>query len=317
MIPHLRPEGAPVSHEKPWFEALVSCLPDGVALVAEDWSIVWANRRLAALVGREGSLASVNVDAFVEDFPAVRDAVLYRLGRETRADHRVVLRTADGAHVPAAIFVACCGPEVAARWSICVRDMSESEDMRRRILEREQSHSFLKAATSDLIIRTDARFAVLWSNESAESLFPPGTLLPARLSEQSRDALADAAAAPAGVRRDVFLESAPSAASFFALRGVVRILAEEDGSFAGISMILRDDSSARRLERLSRRLGLSPREEEVIGHLVQGYTNLNIASILGISESGVKFHVRNVFARAQVSSRTELMALFLGDEPQP
>jgi DNA-binding CsgD family transcriptional regulator len=33
-----------------------------------------------------------------------------------------------------------------------------------------------------------------------------------------------------------------------------------------------------------------------------------MAMILGLSESGVKFHVKNIMGKARVSSRTELLA---------
>jgi DNA-binding CsgD family transcriptional regulator len=308
-----------MSQERPWFEALASCLPDGVALLEEDWSIIWANRRLAAMLCRSDSLAGLSPAEFVEDFAAVRDALVYRLAHEARADHAVTLLPADGTRIPCILFAVRCGAESPARWSVCFRDASDLEELRRRLTDRDRSHAFLKSGTSDLIVRVDARYTVLWSNEPAASLFPGGTALTARLSGASRSALHEAVASVSDpdTRREIALESAPGAAPYFALRGVLRVVTGEDGDFAGVSMILRDDTEAHRVAVLSRRLGLSPREEEVIGYLVQGYTNLNIASILGITESGVKYHVRNVFARAHVASRTELMAQLMSEgEPR-
>src|SRR5215208_728833 len=50
---------------------------------------------------------------------------------------------------------------------------------------------------------------------------------------------------------------------------------------------------------------LSKREREVVELLLQGKSNKQIAFALGIAESTVEFHLRNVYAKLQVSSRTE------------
>ncbi len=52
---------------------------------------------------------------------------------------------------------------------------------------------------------------------------------------------------------------------------------------------------------------LSRREREVVALLLQGKSNKLIALSLGISESTVEFHLRNVYAKFQVSSRVELI----------
>jgi DNA-binding NarL/FixJ family response regulator len=54
---------------------------------------------------------------------------------------------------------------------------------------------------------------------------------------------------------------------------------------------------------------LAARELEVLQHLVTGHRNRTIASSMGISENTVKFHVRNLFRKLNVSSRTEAIAL--------
>lgn len=54
---------------------------------------------------------------------------------------------------------------------------------------------------------------------------------------------------------------------------------------------------------------LAARELEVLQHLVAGQRNRTIASTLGISENTVKFHVRNLFKKLDVGSRTEAIAL--------
>jgi DNA-binding NarL/FixJ family response regulator len=57
--------------------------------------------------------------------------------------------------------------------------------------------------------------------------------------------------------------------------------------------------------------GLSPREVEVIGHLVRGATNREIAASLGISERTVDRHVSNIYTKLDVSSRAAATAFAL------
>lgn len=52
---------------------------------------------------------------------------------------------------------------------------------------------------------------------------------------------------------------------------------------------------------------LSNREGEVVKLLLQGKSNKLIASSLGISDRTVEFHLKNIYAKHQVSSRIELI----------
>src|SRR5258705_3398109 len=52
---------------------------------------------------------------------------------------------------------------------------------------------------------------------------------------------------------------------------------------------------------------LSEREKEVVQLLLQGKSNKLIALSLGISIRTVEFHLKNVYAKFQVSSRMELV----------
>ncbi len=51
--------------------------------------------------------------------------------------------------------------------------------------------------------------------------------------------------------------------------------------------------------------GLTPREEEVLGHLAEGYTYKKIASKLFISISTVRTHIMNIYEKLQVNSKIE------------
>jgi two-component system, NarL family, response regulator YdfI len=56
---------------------------------------------------------------------------------------------------------------------------------------------------------------------------------------------------------------------------------------------------------------LTPREQEVLGLLAQGFSNKAIAARLFLSEHTVKFHMGTIFEKLNVSSRTEAVAMGL------
>ena len=45
----------------------------------------------------------------------------------------------------------------------------------------------------------------------------------------------------------------------------------------------------------------------MLSYVADGYTNKQIARALGCSESVIKFHLRNLFRKLKVSSRTALV----------
>lgn len=75
--------------------------------------------------------------------------------------------------------------------------------------------------------------------------------------------------------------------------------------------IYRDLGAAPDVERLSTRArpgGLTPREEEVLGRVVSGASNREIADELVISEKTVSRHLANIFTKVGVGSRTAAAA---------
>ena len=53
--------------------------------------------------------------------------------------------------------------------------------------------------------------------------------------------------------------------------------------------------------------GLSNREQDVVKLLMEGKSNKLIASALHITENTVEFHLKNIYSKLQVNSRTELI----------
>ena len=56
---------------------------------------------------------------------------------------------------------------------------------------------------------------------------------------------------------------------------------------------------------------LSPREREILDSLARGYTNKEIADLLSIAFQTVHTHVRNIYSKLHVRSRTEAVAKYL------
>jgi DNA-binding NarL/FixJ family response regulator len=80
-------------------------------------------------------------------------------------------------------------------------------------------------------------------------------------------------------------------------------------SVSDVVRALRGRSPAEIAGARPRDFGLTPRELEVVGMIIAGYSNPDIAQRCCISEQTVKHHVSNIFNKLGVSNRLEL-ALF-------
>jgi DNA-binding CsgD family transcriptional regulator len=61
--------------------------------------------------------------------------------------------------------------------------------------------------------------------------------------------------------------------------------------------------------RMAKAQGLTPREQEVLGHLVEGRTNRQIARALFISEKTASVHVSNIMSKLGAANRSEAAAI--------
>jgi len=67
--------------------------------------------------------------------------------------------------------------------------------------------------------------------------------------------------------------------------------------------------SAVRVDAFASSYGLSPREQEVVGLLVQGQTTVAMADQLGISPHTVRDHLKHLYRKTETGSRSELLGL--------
>nr|WP_277351924.1 helix-turn-helix transcriptional regulator [Arthrobacter sp. SF27] len=60
---------------------------------------------------------------------------------------------------------------------------------------------------------------------------------------------------------------------------------------------------------------LTPQELQVAGLVQQGMTNRDVAALLFLSPRTIDFHLRNVYVKLGISTRTELIRQHLGRTP--
>jgi two-component system, NarL family, nitrate/nitrite response regulator NarL len=75
-------------------------------------------------------------------------------------------------------------------------------------------------------------------------------------------------------------------------------------------------SAARSFEDRSNDARLSPREKEILSHLVAGHSNKLIARHLGITEATVKVHLKSVQRKIRVGNRTQAAIWALANLPE-
>lgn len=136
-------------------------------------------------------------------------------------------------------------------------------------------------------------------------------------AERLRKLIGDAAAASRGRGLASAGEIAiPRAFHSSPLAVLVTPLRTQDARLGGgracVAVFLRDIGRERALASLARIPGLTRRQVNVVTLLLHGLGNMEIAKRLGISEHTVKDHLKDIFAKLAVRSRTELVAKVFG-----
>jgi DNA-binding NarL/FixJ family response regulator len=80
---------------------------------------------------------------------------------------------------------------------------------------------------------------------------------------------------------------------------------------------LRELSASSSASPSRRHFGLTPREREIIGTILEGLSNAEIAARFSISEKTVKHHLTNIFDKLGVSNRLELALFALHHRVEP
>jgi DNA-binding NarL/FixJ family response regulator len=137
--------------------------------------------------------------------------------------------------------------------------------------------------------------------------FPAFVVIGAGQSEWIRDAMREGvvwAVLPRAASSDEIIAAVEAVSA-----GLVVLDAETFSTLLSRSRPIDELSGARsdegRLEIVSEIDALTPREREVLEMLAEGLSNKEIAWRMKISEHTVKFHVASIFAKLDVSTRTE------------
>jgi LuxR family transcriptional regulator, maltose regulon positive regulatory protein len=155
--------------------------------------------------------------------------------------------------------------------------------------KKKQVRAFMKLTLLEAIANRQAG-----RQDQASALFE--TVLSLALFEDFKRIIIDEGQAAAGLINDIF--SATSRVGTYRLRD--RFLAELIVEIeAGL---IRQDS----VETI-----LSPRETDIMRSVLSGRSNREIAEVLGISQNTVKFHLKNIFQKLNVSTRSEAINVCL------
>jgi DNA-binding NarL/FixJ family response regulator len=156
-----------------------------------------------------------------------------------------------------------------------------------------------------LALRPDGRIA--WASPRAAGLLAaelgPAAGRDAPLGPGAASWAAEAAARPVSLQGPLALEGPAGGGLRLTLIG----RSASGDALARVAAAATEPPGAR----LSRALGISLREGEVLGWLAQGKSNRDIADILGLSHRTVTKHVEQIFTKLGVENRTSAAAIGL------
>lgn len=164
--------------------------------------------------------------------------------------------------------------------------------------ERRLSHAARTFAALELCLeRLGAPAFVVGANGVIEEANPSGRALLDVRGKELRNALVES------------LRGRPSTIPFELTR------LEQDGAVAGWLAIVPartdDQRSLAAVERAALRWELTPRQRDVLAHVVNGTPNTTIASLLHVSVRAIELHVTKLLERAGAESRAALVARVL------
>jgi len=102
------------------------------------------------------------------------------------------------------------------------------------------------------------------------------------------------------------------------LAQTIRAAASGSGAFTASALDALRPSLRRPLTGIGIRMGghhLTARQVEVMESIASGRSNAQIAQVFFLSEKTVKNHINQIFARLDVGSRAEAIAVWLGTAP--
>ena len=79
-----------------------------------------------------------------------------------------------------------------------------------------------------------------------------------------------------------------------------------------IAVSIEDSSPVERASLFCRAYGLSPRDSELLGHLLSGHATDNLSRLMFLSQHTVQDHFKSIFAKTAVRDRRTLLARVLG-----
>ena len=177
------------------------------------------------------------------------------------------------------------------------------------LLEKIQMEKCVRTAVAqedkEPVLAVNERLRVMYSNEAAHALFPElqDNALPRSLEEMCERFLCGQSSG-AGVQET---QSVTLPLSGQSLKGTLQLV-QDDATKHRLVVVRFDTAKAAVCQRSRMRAyGMSNREEHVATALADGLTNVEIADRIGISVRTVENHLRSIYRKVGVNSRTKLI----------
>lgn len=191
------------------------------------------------------------------------------------------------------------------------RDITSLKRTEEDLRERERIYRALVENSLDGIIQTDLNGDILFLNPVAERLFQPNKSIMTAVYREDLDRvrLAWSRLAAGECLKNFELRVMDCTDRIVYLSCNATLIRDGERGTSSILAVGQDVTARRWAEVTMQEAHLTPREREIFLRVIQGYTNLNIAHQLEISEATVKYHLTFIFKKTHTMNRTELSAL--------